>query len=142
LGKRKYLLLIKESIFAETSYWFGQFFFIVQGIVCRNYFDLTTQHDVIPATILVFSFSFLTLIMFTLFFAGIPRMRYWGFVFVGLILLIIDIIYFYFTESLHLVPESTIQFLLHIILPVNLLLSLITSGISGLSIFKSWQSSH
>jgi hypothetical protein len=137
IGKEKISTFNERINFCGDLILVWSIFFIVQGIVCRNYFDPTIQHEVVrTTTILVFSFSFLTLITFTLFFAGIPRKRYWGFIFVGFILLIIDIVYFYFTKSLHLFPEPTIQFLPHVILPVNLLLSLIVAGISGLSIFK------
>jgi hypothetical protein len=105
----------------------------LQMIFCEKYFHPITaefgnQHYYIP----VFVISFVAYLLFAIFFAGVPRKRYFGYIYLGVSIAVLNTIFALFIDPWH-------DFLGRLIMLGFVLfwiLFFVLSGVSGLYAFR------
>jgi len=106
---------------------------IVQGLICERYFhpltaELGNQHYYVP----VFVVSFVAYLLFAIFFAGVPRRRYFGYIYLGTFIAVLNTIFTLFIDPW--IDPPAVYIVLFIVLPW--LFCFILSGVLGLYAFR------
>ncbi len=113
---------------------------MLQGGICANYFFNSPQ-TVFAPYIAVFVLSFIAYLLFALFFAGVPRQRYWGYIYFGTFMTTLNAVFVLFVEPwlyhrlLAPVPHWHSD---RVVLALILfwLVCFIMSGVAGLLVFR------
>ena len=94
----------KQGLSYRTNLWndillVGVWLCMLQGLFCEKYWHPTTvalgnQHYYIP----VFVISFVAYLLFAMFFAGIPRKRYFGYIYFGTFLAVLNTVFALFID--------------------------------------------
>lgn len=142
VGEKKISGFNGRVYFWGDTAWIWTACIFVQGIVYRDYFVESDRPFIVYPVSLVFLLSFLVPVLFTLFFGGIPRKRYWGFILVAASLLIMNVFSSILMEYFQVImPPDSLKaphalFLFRTGFPLSILSGMMAAGISGLLVFK------
>ena len=108
---------------------------IVEGLCCERNFhprtaELGNQHYYIP----VFVIAFIAYLLFALFFAGIPRKRYFGYIYLGTFIAVLNTVFALFFDPWNEIDPPAVYIECFSVLPW--IFCFIMSGVLGLRAFR------
>ena len=112
----------KRGIRYRTNFWsdlllVGVGLCMLQGIFCEKYFhhitaELGNQYYYVP----VFVISFVAYLVFAILFAGVPRKRYFGYIYLGSFIAILNTVFALFVDPWHDIGARLIMLVI-VVLP-------------------------
>jgi len=122
----------------RTNFWsdlllVGVGLCILQTLFCEKYFhsitaELGNQHYYVP----VFVISFIAYLLFAMFFAGIPRKRYFGYIYLGTFIAVLNTVFALFIDPWHDIGGRLVM----LVIVLFWLSCFILSGVLGLYAFR------
>ena len=129
----------KRGLRYRTHFWsdillVGLGLCIIQGIACERYFNPWANPSTLHYYYPVFVISFIAFLLFAMFFAGIPRKRYFGYIYLGVFIAVLDTIFALFFDPWLLRDPPAVYGNLIVNLPW--FSCFILSGVLGLYAFR------
>jgi hypothetical protein len=112
---------------------------MIQSMACERYFNFLADPDTLHYYYPVFVMAFIAYMLFAMFFAGIPRWRYFGYIYLGSFIAVLDTIFALFLDPWHDPPAVYIM-LVVVVLPW--LFCFVLSGVMGLYAFRKFNQSR